>query len=79
MGIAWEAFKAHGGGESVPATLKAAVTATTIGLEHVRKCTRERLLQEKGKGAGAGKRLSGPVQITLQDLQVRTVTGRLRP
>ncbi|CAM9653623.1 unnamed protein product, partial [Scytosiphon promiscuus] len=74
VGLAWEAFKAHGGGESVPATLKAAVTATTIGLEHVRKCTRERLLQEKGKGkgVGAGKRLSGPVQITLQDLEVTT-------
>lgn len=69
VGIAWEAFKANGGGDSLPATLSAAVTATSIAVEHVRKRTRERLLLEKG--AGAGKRLSGPVQITLQDLQVR--------
>lgn len=69
VGIAWEAFKANGGGDSLPATLSAAVTATSIAVEHVRKRTRERLLLEKG--AGTGKRLTGPVQITLEDLQVR--------
>lgn len=69
VGVAWEAFKAHGGGASLPSTVKAAVTATSIAVEHVRMRTRERLLLEKG--TSAGKRLSGPVQITLQDLQVR--------
>ena len=69
VGIAWEAFKGNGGGDSLAATVKAAVTATTIAVEHVRKRTRERLLLEKGAGGG-GKRLSGPVQITLEDLQV---------
>lgn len=69
VGMAWEAFKGNGGGDSLAVTVKAAVTATTIAVEHVRKRTRERLL-EKGAGGG-GKRLSGPVQITLEDLQVR--------
>lgn len=69
MGVAWEAFKAHGGGHSLRATVKAAATATSLAVEHLRKRNRERLLMEKG--GGAGKRLSGPVQITLEDLQVR--------
>eukprot|EP00752_Nemacystus_decipiens_P012274 g10880.t1 len=57
-------------------TLEAAVTATTIAVEHVRKRTRERLLQEKGAGGG-GKRLSGPVQITLEDLQASPSPDRM--
>ncbi|CBJ48607.1 hypothetical protein Esi_0039_0072 [Ectocarpus siliculosus] len=75
VGIAWEAFKANGGGDSLPATLSAAMTATSIAVEHVRKRTRERLLLEKG--AGAGKRLSGPVQITLEDLQTSPSPDRM--
>ncbi|CAM9241239.1 unnamed protein product, partial [Ectocarpus sp. 4 AP-2014] len=75
VGIAWEAFKANGGGDSLPATLSAAMTATSIAVEHVSKRTRERLLLEKG--AGAGKRLSGPVQITLEDLQTAPSPDRI--
>ncbi|CAN0096311.1 unnamed protein product, partial [Ectocarpus sp. 13 AM-2016] len=64
-----------GGGDSLPATLSAAMTATSIVVEHVSKRTRERLLLEKG--AGAGKRLSGPVQITLEDLQTSPSPDRM--
>ncbi|CAM9609103.1 unnamed protein product, partial [Laminaria digitata] len=75
VGVAWEAFKAHGGGHSLRATVKAAATATSLAVEHLRKRNRERLLMEKG--AGAGKRLSGPVQITLEDLQASPPADRL--
>lgn len=73
--IAWDAFKGNGGGDSLAATVKAAMTATTIAVEHVRKRTRERLLLEKGAGGAGKKRLSGPLQITLEDLQVRRGGG----
>lgn len=69
VGLAWEAFKAAGGGESLQATVKAAATATSLAMEHLRKRSQNRLLLEKG-GLASGRRLSGPLQITLEDLQV---------
>lgn len=73
VSLAWEAFKAHRGGGSLQATVKAAATATSVAVEHLRKRSRNRLLMEKG--GSSGKRLSGPLQITLEDLQVH-VDGR---
>lgn len=76
VSVAWEAFKRHsagsGGGKSiedaVTTTIRAAATATTLAVEHLRR-SRSRLLLEKG-GMGGSRRLSGPLQITLDDLKV---------
>lgn len=76
--VAWEAFKAHsagadGGsgnvGDALTKTIKAAAAATSLAVEHLRKRSRHRLLLEKGI-SGSGRRLSGPLQITLEDLKV---------
>lgn len=78
--VAWEAFKAHsaaaggGGGnvgDALTNTIKAAAAATSLAVEHLRKRGRHRMLLEKG-GSSSGRRLSGPVQITLDDLKVST-------
>ena len=78
MERAWEAFKAHRDDASIPATMRAAAAAATavaksIAFEHVMRRSR-RMLTEKG--SGPGKRLCGPVQITLEDLQVRSCRCR---
>lgn len=78
--VAWEAFKAHsaaaggGGGhvgDALTNTIKAAAAATSLAVEHLRKRSRHRLLLEKGVSSN-GRRLSGPLQITLEDLKVST-------
>lgn len=87
--MAWEHFKAHSGGAgregsgiaggdgavapgpSLLLTVRAAATATSLAVEHLRKRSRNRLLLEKG--AGSVRRLSGPLQITLEDLKVGCV------
>ncbi|CAM9287643.1 unnamed protein product, partial [Sphacelaria rigidula] len=75
--VAWEAFKAHsaaaggGGGhvgDALTNTIKAAAAATSLAVEHLRKRSRHRLLLEKGVSSN-GRRLSGPLQITLEDLK----------
>ncbi len=66
VGKAFHAFMANGPAESLPATIDAAVAAAAIAVGHVRKRAREKLLL----GKPGGKRISGPMQITLEDLLV---------
>jgi len=69
MGKAFQAFMSHGPGDSLPATIDAAVAAAAIAVDHVKKRAREKL------GKPGGKRFSGPMQITLEDLQVSRADG----